>query len=222
MYAFLKQAHALDIHTRTLYAVGVFTNGGFEKNCELNPQSPEHVVYAVSGYNGNLETRIETGETIIPDWVIEKRNAFYGNRTDGKPYIWTRDTNPMRVYIGVKGLLEDGSPAPEDDFLARNGLKYGRLYGFSIDMTENGPTGGVFRDEWHKTAVNGDNVPGMWIAQPWRWNGTVMNFEHDGSWDYQNPPPGTEEGENLEGYFWWSSAGPDEAGCKTEHIAPVS
>jgi hypothetical protein len=26
----------------------------------------------------------------------------------------------------------------------------------------------------------------------------------------------------LEGYHWWTSKGPDEAGCKTEHLSPVS
>lgn len=203
--------------------MGAFTNGGFEKNVELNPGgSTEHIIYAISGYNGNLETRIsDTGETVVPTWVMDKRTAFYGNRTDGKPWVWPKDTNPMRIYVGVKGLLEDGSPAPEDDFLARNGLKYGQIYGFAIDMTEDGPTGGAWRDEFHKTAVNGQMVTGKWLPQPWRWNGTVTNFEHDGSWDYQEPPVGAREGEEFEGYFWWSSAGPDKSGCKTEHIAGV-
>ena len=70
--------------------------------------------------------------------------------------------------------------APEDDFLARNGLKYGQLYGFATDMSETGPTAGVWRDEWHKTAKNGDVVEGKMIAQPWRWDGEVKNFENDG------------------------------------------
>ena len=80
----------------------------------------------------------------------------------------------------MKGKLEDGSDAPEDDFLARNGFKYGQLYGFATDMSETGPTGGVGRDEWHKTATNGAEVVGKMIAQPWRWDGEVRNFEHDG------------------------------------------
>lgn len=133
---------------------------------------------------------------------------------------------PFRVYVGIKGKLEDGTDAPEDDFLARNGLKYGNIYGFAIDMTNTtdstGPTAGEWRDAFHKTATNGDLVPGKWIPQPWRWNGEVKNFQHDGAWDYQVVPPGAEAGGELEGYHWWTSAGPDEGGCKTEHNSPVS
>ena len=129
---------------------------------------------------------------------------------------------PYRVYVGIKGKLEDGTDAPEDDFMARNGFKYGNIYGFAIDMTNTtnstGPTAGVWRDEFHKSATNGDFVPGKWVAQPWRWDGEVKNFQHDGSWDYQNPPPGAEAGGALEGYHWWMSKGPDEGGCKTEHL----
>lgn len=46
----------------------------------------------------------------------------------------------------------------------------------------------------------------------------VRNFQHDGSWDYQNPPKGTEADSDLEGFFWWNSNGIDKGGCKTEHI----
>jgi len=61
---------------------------------------------------------------------------------------------------------------------------------------------------------------GKWIAQPWRWNGTVLNYQHDGSWDYQLAPPLTEPGSELEGYFWWNAGGQNKSGCKTEHISP--
>lgn len=50
----------------------------------------------------------------------------------------------------------------------------------------------------------------------------VKNFQHDGSWDYQNPPPGTEAGSDMEGYMWWNSKGIDASGCKTEHLTSVS
>jgi hypothetical protein len=121
------------------------------------------------------------GETFFPDNVLAMRNEEYGPRTDGKPYVWPENIVPFRMYVGVKGKREDGTDAPADDFLARNGLRYGNLYGFAIDM-KNGtsPSGGLWRDEWHKTAQNGDYVPGKWIAQPWRWDGVVRNFQHDG------------------------------------------
>lgn len=62
-------------------------------------------------------------------------------------------------------------------------------------------------------AMNGAKVPGKWIAQPWRWDGKVKNFQYDASWDYQNDP-------QVDGYRWWTSAGYDEAGFKTEHLSP--
>jgi len=124
---------------------------------------------------GNFDYKVSVdGELLIPDPVTALRNANY-TRDDGNPYVWPKDIVPFRVYVGMKGKLEDGSDAPEDDFLARNGFKYGQLYGFATDMSETGPTGGVGRDEWHKTATNGAEVVGKMIAQPWRWDGEVRN-----------------------------------------------
>jgi hypothetical protein len=233
--------------------------GGFEKIVEINPLNPDYVMFGVSGYNGpfDISDFPVKDEEYVPHYLGEMRSAEYGPRDDGNNYTYPKDIVPYRIYVGVKGKLEDGSDAPEDDFLARNGLKYGQMYGFAIDMRNTtdavGPTAGVWRDEWHKSAYNGQMVPGKWIAQPWRWDGegtcesgvignvliyaikyscvsndpffaaiSVKNFEHDGSWDYQNSPPGTEEGSDLEGYFWWTSNGIDEGGCKTEHLAAVS
>jgi hypothetical protein len=190
-----------------LYAAGVFTNGGFEKIVEINPQHPEYVIFAVSGYNGDFGSG--------PFAPLVERNLLY-KRPDNKPYVWTRDIHPYRIYVGVKGRKEDGSAAPADDFLARNGLKYGQLYGFAIDMTVNGPTKGLWRDPFHalNTTKNGDLVRGKWIAQPWRWNGTVTNYAHDGGWDYQLPA--------APGLSWWNSLGLDRGGCKSEHASTAS
>ena len=172
--------HVLDVKNKALHAVGSFTMGGFEKQVEINSQHPDYVIFASSGYNGNFDyTYRVDGKTLLPDRVTALRNANY-TRDDGTPYVWPKDIVPFRVYVGMKGKLEDGSDAPEDDFLARNGFKYGQLYGFATDMSESGPTAGVWRDEWHKTAMNGDEVVGKMIAQPWRWDGQVRNFEHDG------------------------------------------
>jgi hypothetical protein len=160
------------------------------------------------GYNGDYSGINAT---------FAARRAFYGtNRTDGKPWIWPNNVHPYRFYLGVKGLMEDGSKAPASDFLARNGLRYGQIYGYAIDMTSTGPTKGAWRDAAHKNATNGLTVPGQWVAQPWRWNGTVTDFQHDGSWDFQLPVPG------LADYKWWNSAGYDAAGEKCEHLSPVS
>jgi hypothetical protein len=177
-------------------------------------------MFAVSGYNGAF-----TGTSA----VLQARKDKYGvgvngTRPDGNPYIWTENVVPYRIYVGAKGLLEDGSPAPASDFLARNGLKYGKIYGFAIDMSETGPSTGLWRDDFHRDPVlarNGANVTGKWIAQDWQWDGVVRNFQNDGSWEFQLPPPGTGvAGTELENHQWWNSAGVDAAGCKTEHVSP--
>lgn len=42
-------AHAIDIATKTAYAIGSFTNGGFEKIVEINSLHKDYVVYSLSG-----------------------------------------------------------------------------------------------------------------------------------------------------------------------------
>jgi hypothetical protein len=52
------------------------------------------------GYNGAYDNFTK---------VLDARNAEYGPRPDGKDWVWTRDIVPTRVYIGVKGKMEDGT-----------------------------------------------------------------------------------------------------------------
>ena len=116
-----------------------------------------------------------------------------------------------------------GSDAPADDFLARNGLRYGKLYGFATDMSESGPTKGMWRDDFHRDAsmgVNGAEVPGVFTPIDWQWDGEVKNYAHDGSWDYQDKPPHTGSGSGRKKFEYWTAAGPDQGGCKTEHNSP--
>lgn len=196
-------AHAVDIHTKTAYAVGAFGQGGFEKFVEINPRHPNYVMFAFAGYNGQFG-----GNSA----VLEARNREF-MRADGKPYVWPENIVPFRIYVGMKGRCEDGTKC--EDFLARNGLKYGRIYGFAVDMSENGPTGGLWRDEFHadvNRGVNGAEVKGKWIAQEWRWDGVVRNFQYDGAWEFQQDP--------LEGLSWWTAARYDQAGHKMEHMSP--
>lgn len=164
-----------------------------------------------TGYNGDY-----AGQTA----TLQARRDSYGNlRPDGKNWTWPENIHPARFYLGIKGLKEDGTKAKDSDFLARNGLKYGQIYGYTIDMTENGPTGGKWRDEAHKGAPNGFKVPGFWKAQPWRWDGTVRDFQHDGSWDFQ---VGFDDDPEWKGYAWWNANGYDAPGAKCEHLSPVS
>eukprot|EP00934_Nitzschia_sp_Nitz4_P001248 Nitzschia sp. Nitz4//scaffold17_size182527//93321//96006//NITZ4_001857-RA/size182527-snap-gene-0.297-mRNA-1//-1//CDS//3329539349//1248//frame0 len=199
--------HAMDLANGVDYAVGAVTNSGFEKIIELNPQSTDYVVLAVSGYNGDMDGH---------DAELAARNAEYGARPDGADYVWPQNIVPSRIYVGMKGKMEDGSDASDDDFLARNGLRYGKMYGFAVDMSEDGPTEGLFRDAFHKPRANGAMVEGKFVAIDWQWDGVVKNFRHDGAWEFQKPVPGYEDTDMK----FWNANGYDSSGYKTEHVSP--
>ena len=53
-----------------------------------------------------------------------------------------------------------GTDAPADDFLARNGLRYGKVYGFATDMNAMADAQALFRDAYHRCRENGSKVAG--------------------------------------------------------------
>ena len=83
-------------------------------------------------------------------------------------------------------------------------------------MSLDGPTGGLFRDAFHKPRDNGEQVDGKFVAIDWQWDGEVKNFRHDGAWDFQLPVPGYDG----TGMMWWNANGYDASGSKTEHLSP--
>jgi len=199
--------HAMDLDKGCDYAVGAVSQAGFEKIVEINPQSVDYIILGVSGYNGDYAGFQNE---------LQGRRQEYGLRSDGKNYVWTKNIAPARIYVGVKGKMEDGSDAPQDDFLARNGLRYGKIYGFAVDVSPDGPTGGLFRDKFHKPRENGASVDGKFVALNWQWDGIVKNFRHDGAWEFQDDVPGYEGTD----FKWWNGNGYDRPGAKTEHLSP--
>jgi hypothetical protein len=109
-----------------------------------------------------------------------------------------------------------GKKAEKNDFLARNGLRFGKMYGMAIDMSANGPSEGLWRDEYHKSAVNGDQIEGHFLPIAWQWDGEVKDFIHDGAWEFQDAPPGYESTDIK----FWNANGNDNSGSKTEHCSP--
>ena len=91
--------HAMDLANGVDYAVGSVTNSGFEKIVEINPMHKDYVVLGVSGYNGAYNNG---------DAEVDARNAEYGNRPDGTPYVNPVNVCPARIYVGMKGKMEDG------------------------------------------------------------------------------------------------------------------
>jgi len=200
-------AHVIDLSTFEMYATGVFTLGGFEKIVEMNCGHPDFVCFAPSGYNGNFG--------VTKDVEAARKNAL-GKRPDGTDYVFTEYVVPARVYVGVKGYDAKGQPAT--DFLSRNGLAYGKVYGFSTDVAST--TGGRYQEDWHKNvAVNGDTVAGGFYPIDWQWDGEVRSFMNDGSWAFQH--------KTSDGNYFWNQGGSSHpsafdtrGSCKTEHNAP--
>ena len=200
-------AHVLDLATKNLHATGVFTLGGFEKIVEVNCGHTAYVCFAPSGYNGNFG--------MTPAGLAAAKNAL-GLRPDGTPYVYPDNIHPTRIYVGVKGRNALGQPAT--DFLSRNGLAYGKVYGFATDVAQT--TGGRYLEDWHKNvALPGNTVVGGFYPIDWRWNGTVTSFLHDGSWAFQH--------KTSDGLYFWNNGGNTAgstfdraASCKTEHNSP--
>ena len=97
---------------------------------------------------------------------------------------WTRSANLYRAVS--QSAQADGTACGDDcDYLAKNGLAFGRVYGFAVpDATPD-------RDPWHKDndrAKSPGKVDGVFAQTAWQWDGVVRNFEYDQAWDFQEPP----------------------------------
>ncbi|KAJ1634199.1 hypothetical protein T492DRAFT_611328 [Pavlovales sp. CCMP2436] len=196
-------AHAIDIETMTSYAVGAFTLGGFEKIVEFNSGHSDYVTFAIGGYNGAFGSLSH---------ATAARTALGIPRADSNPWVSPQDIVPGRFYIGRKGFNAQGIAA--SDFLSRNGLAYGQVYGFAVD---NSDVDFAWRDAWHEVdpRINGDVMQGAFYPIEWRWDGEVKNFEHDGSWGFQDAPVGAPANT-----VFWTGAGPDVSAKKNEHCTP--
>lgn len=188
-------AHVIELATGDMHATGVFTLGGFEKIVEFNCGHPDYVCFSPSGYNGAFG---------VPAGEASRKNAL-GLRPDGTPYVWPENVHPSRIYIGKKGFNAKGEPA--NDFLSRNGLAHGQLYGFATDQAD-----GLFQDAFSKVKPPGTTISGAFYPIGWKWDGEVKTFVHDGSWDYQHL--------TADGIPFWNLNGRDSPGAKTEHNAP--
>ena len=91
--------HAIDLANGVDYAVGAVTVSGFEKIVEINPMHTDYVVLSISGYNGAYNNGGKE---------VEMRNEEYGTRSDGKDYVNPQNVCPARIYVGMKGKMEDG------------------------------------------------------------------------------------------------------------------
>ena len=202
--------HAIDMSTKTAYAVGAMGAGGFEKIVEVNCGHPNYVCFSISGYNGNFGGKTEQ---------LNRKKAQSSNnkRDDNTDFVYPQNIVPARLYVGRKGYAADCTTADTTNFLAKNGLACGRVYGFAVPSTTE------HRDAWHKGNFrNGtdDTVTGYFAQTQWQWDGTVKNFDDDQAWDFQNPPMKTDATGPEASYMFWTAKGRDAEGAKTEHNSP--
>lgn len=198
--------HVLNLASHELFATSAFGLGGQEKVVEVNTGSTDFVGFVPSGYNGAF------GDSF--PHVVAYRNGNY-TRTDGHPYVWPQNILPTRLYIGKKNTDKDGN-ANSTDFLARNGFEFGALYGFATDCSAGTP-GAHGRDAWHRdTATPGATVAGAFYKLRWQDTpGQVRDFVHDAGWEFQDAPEGAPAG-----WCFWTAAGANTSGSKTEHVSP--
>lgn len=88
-------AHAVDMASKTAYAVGAFGAGGYEKIVEINCGTPGYVCFALSGYNGAFGSGGK-------DPFVERKKAVQPTRADGSDWVFPQNIVPARVYVGVK------------------------------------------------------------------------------------------------------------------------
>jgi len=198
--------HVLNLASHELFATSAFGLGGQEKVVEVNTGSADFVGFVPSGYNGAFGGSFPH--------VVAYRNGNY-SRTDGHPYVWPQNILPTRLYLGKKNTDKDGN-ADSTNFLARNGFEHGALYGFATDCSSGTP-GAQGRDAWHRdTAAPGATVAGAFYKLRWQDTpGQVRDFVHDAAWEFQDAPDGAPEG-----WCFWTAAGANESGSKTEHVSP--
>ena len=103
---------------------------------------------------------------------------------------------PLKVYVGMKDRLADGSvidyaTANERDiFLARNGLLYGKIYGMAVDnetiktlVAEPNPAEKMM-EEYLKNSDAPKRFATRWFPTSYQWNGwdnpvAVQDTEND-------------------------------------------
>ena len=90
---------------------------------------------------------------------------------------------PLKVYVGMKDRLADGSKIDyataneRDSFLARNGLLYGKLYGMAVENTtastlvEKVDPGAKMMEEYLKNPKSPDQFAARWYPTSYQWGG---------------------------------------------------
>ena len=136
-------------------------------------------------------------------------------------YNHGQEPSPLKVYVGMKDRLADGSVIDyataneRDSFLARNGLLFGKLYGMAVDtdtiaglVAEPNPADKMI-DEWVQNESAPANFSATFVPTSYQWGG----------WDAPVAVQDTEmmlwekEEEQPEGHMYFNGD------SKVEHVA---
>jgi len=136
-------------------------------------------------------------------------------------YNHGQEPSPLKVYVGMKDRLADGSVIDyataneRDSFLARNGLLFGKLYGMAVTtdtiaglVAEPNPASKMI-DEWVQNEAAPANFAAQFVPTSYQWAG----------WDAPVAVQDTEmmlwenEDEQPEGHMYFNGD------SKVEHVA---
>ncbi len=137
----------VDVKNQVAYTAPALGQTGYEKLMPINPQHEDYVVIVGAGYNHNQEPA------------------------------------PLKVYVGMKDRLADGSEIDystaneRDAFLARNGMLYGRIYGFAMPTESYAALGleanpaAKMMDEYLQNADAPNTFEGRFYPTSYQWGG---------------------------------------------------
>jgi hypothetical protein len=193
--------YTTDLATRDTFTIGALGGGGWEKITEFNTGDPRYVGFAVTSY-------------IVTANAVSTRNAAAINgKTD---YTRPSYTSPQQIYIGLKNYKETGEALTAQEiadkapstYLARNGLAYGRCYGFAVTAdtaaANNLTTVSTYYYrglENHFSNIarrNGDTMEGAFMPTSWRWDGNVIPNWQTNMYEWQDAPVSAFVGDGLE------------------------
>ena len=137
----------VDVKNQVAYTAPALGQTGYEKLMPINPQHEDYVVIVGAGYNHNQEPA------------------------------------PLKIYVGMKDRLADGSEIDystaneRDAFLARNGMLYGRIYGFAMPTESYAALGleanpaAKMMDEYLQNADAPNTFEGRFYPTSYQWGG---------------------------------------------------
>jgi hypothetical protein len=206
--------YTTDLATGNTFTIGSMGGSAWEKITEFNTGNTNYVAFSVSTYQDVFSS--VTGRPLVA-----KRNEL-GIIPPGESNPKTNYTNqlynsPHQIYIGLKNYKEDGTPlsgpeiaaAASETYLARNGLAYGKCYGFALPDTASTlypdiqvPGSNVyfrgFENHFSNVARrNADVIQGKFMPTSWQWDGTVDLVVKTQMFEWQDRPVATFPGDAL-------------------------